>query len=242
MDEESPSSGDNDVWDDPSVRSAVSDLQSAFAGGGGMQPLEFDSGSESKPRLSGTLPKSGTLDEPVAETILRDLRHIAGKISHVMMPYESQANTLEHLRDWDLWGPLLIGLFLAILLSLADNAQAGLIFSQVFVIIWFGAAVVTLNAVLLGGVISLWQSVCVLGYSVFPLCVARLCSDFVELFLSSSRPHHLLRLFFVIPALLWCTKVSVVFIAEVISPDKKILAVYPCYFFYLWLAWMVLVV
>jgi len=46
--------------------------------------------------------------------------------------------------------------------------------AAVFVVVWAGAAIVTLNAQLLGGRISFFQSVCVLGYSIFPLNVGAL--------------------------------------------------------------------
>ena len=181
------------------------------------------------------------------DTILRDVRTVGRKIRHVMTPYEAQTETLNELRDWDLWGPLFIGLFMAILLAqrVGSPENGELIFSLVFVIIWAGAAVVTLNAALLGGIISFWQSVCVLGYSVFPLCVARLiCLTFEPLFPKSKRIKFsgLFRCLLVLPALVWCTKVSVLFIGEAISPNRRALAVYPVLFFYASLAWMVVVV
>ena len=184
----------------------------------------------------------GTLEEPVMDTIKRDLRTIGRKIRHVMMPYESQQETLQELRDWDLWGPLVIGLALAILLSAGNNDQAAILFSLVFVLIWAGAAVVTLNAALLGGHLSFWQSVCVLGYSVFPLVVARVIGLLLNLSSLSLGSRHLIRLLIVIPALVWATKVSVVFIGEAIDEKRRALATYPVLFFYLSLAWMVIVV
>jgi hypothetical protein len=52
----------------------------------------------------------------------------------------------------DLWGPLLVCLTLSILLSItAPDEQGALVFAAVFFVVWFGAAVVTLNAQLLGG-------------------------------------------------------------------------------------------
>eukprot|EP01047_Picozoa_sp_COSAG01_P116065 COSAG01_NODE_44732_length_416_cov_0.671924_1_plen_110_part_01 len=76
-----------------------------------------------------------------------------------------------NIKKWDLWGPLVICMLLAILLSIWSPAdQAATVFCAVFGIIWVGAAVVTLNAQLLEGRISFFQSVCVLGYCVFPLC------------------------------------------------------------------------
>lgn len=75
----------------------------------------------------------------------------------------------------DLWGPLLVCLLLSTLLSVtAPGDSASMVFAAVFVIVWFGAAAVTLNAQLLGGTISFFQSVCILGYCVFPLTLSAL--------------------------------------------------------------------
>merc|ERR1719197_1534089 len=72
---------------------------------------------------------------------------------------------IQTLKDWDLWGPLILCLMLATLLSwFAPYEQASLVFASVFVIVCCGAAVVTVNALLLGGDISFFQSVCVLGF------------------------------------------------------------------------------
>ena len=112
----------------------------------------------------------GTLDEPVTETIMRDLRMVGNKMMCVLNPRKANIQTL---KDWDLWGPLILCLLLATLLSwCAPYEQASLVFASVFVIIWCGAAVVTVNALLLGGNISFFQSVCVLGYCIFPLNIA----------------------------------------------------------------------
>ncbi|CAG8457670.1 1270_t:CDS:2 [Dentiscutata erythropus] len=93
-----------------------------------------------------------TLDEPVAETILRDLRNIALKLRQVLYPKGNQ----DVLRDWDLWGPLILCLTLALLLSfnaeeVFEGDQKVSVFTGVFVIVWCGAVVVTVNAKLLGG-------------------------------------------------------------------------------------------
>lgn len=112
----------------------------------------------------------GTLDEPVSQTIMRDLRMVGSKMMCVLNPRKANIQTL---KDWDLWGPLILCLMLATLLSwFAPYEQKSLVFASVFVIIWCGAAVVTVNALLLGGNISFFQSVCVLGYCIFPLNIA----------------------------------------------------------------------
>ena len=54
----------------------------------------------------------------------------------------------------------------------APGDTASLVFAAVFVIVWCGAAAVTINAQLLGGSISFFQSICILGYCVFPLTIA----------------------------------------------------------------------
>lgn len=54
----------------------------------------------------------------------------------------------------------------------ADDKSKGLIFAASFIIPWLGAGVVTANSVLLGGKISFFQAICLLGYCVFPLAIA----------------------------------------------------------------------
>ena len=93
-----------------------------------------------------------TLNEPVSVTIMRDLRRVGKKLATVLLPMQAEAETLRELRDWDLWGPLLLCLALSIITSWrAPAGQQSLVFASVFVLVWVGAAVVTLNGQLLGG-------------------------------------------------------------------------------------------
>lgn len=55
------------------------------------------------------------------------------------------------LNDWDLWGPLFICMSLAVMLSIKAKDEASLVFSVIFVVVWVGAAIVTVNGQLLGG-------------------------------------------------------------------------------------------
>ena len=140
-----------------------------------------------------------TLDEPVTTTIMRDLRQVATKLRYVLLPAGHHTETLKELRNWDLWGPLLLCLTLSILLSVsAPVGQASLVFASVFVIVWAGAAVVTVNAQLLGGSISFFQSVCVLGYCIFPLVLASL--------LATAWSNSVYRTVLVLTALVWSTR------------------------------------
>ena len=105
--------------------------------------------------------------------------------------------------------------------------------------LWVGAIVVSVNAQLLGGKLSLPQSVCVLGYSAFPVCAARLTIGVVETMVGVSR---LVRFVTAAVALVWATRASVLFVEEVIPAKRRALAVYPVFLFYSWLSWMVVVV
>ncbi|KAJ1452254.1 Yip1 domain-containing protein [Pelagophyceae sp. CCMP2097] len=179
-----------------------------------------------------------TLDEPVYETIMRDLREVGAKLKLVVLPRMSQAGVLDRLKEWDLWGPLAVCLTLSISLCItAPESQRALVFAAVFFVIWVGAAIVTLNAQLLGGKISFFQSVCVLGYSVFPLNIAALVCLLMNLISNSG----ILRLFIVSLGFVWSTRVSVVFFSEIICPERRALAIYPVFGFYGFIAWMILI-
>jgi len=152
---------------------------------------------------------------------------------HVLIPNSS---TEAELRNWDLWGPLIFCLMLAMSMSFgaSDDADASLVFTAVFVIVWCGAAVVTVNAALLGGKISFFQSVCVLGYCLFPL---NLVSLFVALL---GVNHKMLKLGVVVFGAFWSVKASVGFMRQFVPNGRKGLGLYPVFLFYVTLSWMIL--
>ncbi|GAA5919589.1 hypothetical protein JCM6882_003930 [Rhodosporidiobolus microsporus] len=171
---------------------------------------------------------SDTLDEPVSETIMRDLRAIGNKIVQVLHPSSDNAV----LRDWDLWGPLIFCLTLAILLSTnAPTDQSLPIFTGVFVIVWLGSVVVTLNAKLLGGKVSFFQSLCVLGYCIFPLDLAALVAVFVRMLW--------IRLPICAVTLAWSVWAAINFLGGTrLEKDRAVLAVFPLFMLFFLLAWM----
>eukprot|EP01047_Picozoa_sp_COSAG01_P047254 COSAG01_NODE_4499_length_4972_cov_95.509542_1_plen_166_part_00 len=142
----------------------------------------------------------------------------------------------------DLWGPLVICMMLAVLLSFASPAeQAATVFCTVFGIVWVGAAVVTLNAQLLEGRLSFFQSVCVLGYCVSPLCVSALLCQLVQLALSGGVLDIVLRAVFVLAGGFWATRASSNFLTEVVPEKRRSLAAFPLFLFYLSIAMMVFI-
>ncbi|XP_075224273.1 protein YIPF6 isoform X2 [Lycorma delicatula] len=55
-------------------------------------------------------PGFNTLDEPIRVTVARDLKAVGVKFKHVLYPTEKKSL----LKEWDLWGPLLLCTFMAI--------------------------------------------------------------------------------------------------------------------------------
>lgn len=107
--------------------------------------------------------------------------------------------------DWDLWGPLVFCLALSTLLSIsASEKQKTDVFAGVFAMVWIGEAVVTAQIKLLGAnmyaptIISIaknrscwslvltniaqyrsfFQSVSIIGYTLFPVVICALLSAF----------------------------------------------------------------
>ncbi|XP_039265101.2 protein YIPF6-like [Styela clava] len=185
------------------------------------------------------LDELSTLDEPVRVTFMRDFKAIGSKFVHVVYPKKDK--TL--LRDWDLWGPLILCCLMAIFLqgqaTDEKTGEGGPQFAEVFVVIWVGAAVVTLNSQLLGGEISFFQSVCVLGYCMFPLVASLIFSWLIVHFISQNIGLFIVRFIAVFLAYGWSIFASVAFLGDSQPPNRKALAVYPICLFYLSLAWMI---
>ena len=80
------------------------------------------------------------------------------KLKYVLNPklQEEGAKELRNcifisLQIGDLWGPLLLCLLLALTLSVSSSQGADVMFGTIFVIIWAGAVIITINAKLLRG-------------------------------------------------------------------------------------------
>lgn len=152
------------------------------------------------------------------------------KLKQVVLPYGNRTV----LKDWDLWGPLLLCLALAIRQSVtASSQQASLAFTGVFVIVWGGSALLTINAKVLGGSISFFQSVCVCGYCIFPLVISSIVTLFV--------PWIVIRAPIVGVAYFWSVYASSGFLTDTHLENRRALAVYPVFLFYFVITWMILI-
>mmetsp|Transcript_10150 Transcript_10150/g.22857 ORF Transcript_10150/g.22857 Transcript_10150/m.22857 type:complete len:270 (+) Transcript_10150:73-882(+) len=230
----------------PATTGVSSSSSSTAPAGSSVQPVEndrlFPSGAPQSAASSG---QYNTLDEPVMETIMRELRSIGAKIRYVLVPGDQQG--AQRLRDWDLWGPLAFCLTMGCALSIRESAALedagdeyadGYTFALIFFIVWVGSAFVTLNAMLLGGKASFFMCVCVLGYCLFPQALAS-----ILVLLLGSEYHlvsELLKVVFVVAAFAWSSYASVGFIGGLVQEDRKVLAMYPVWLFYVAISWVIL--
>jgi len=138
-----------------------------------------------------------------------------------------QSGMSEGLRDWDLWGPLIFCLLLSMFLSVRKSPdQAISVFSGVFSLVWIGEAVVTLQIKLLGGNISFFQSVCIIGYTLFPLVIAAL--------LSAVGLHHIARIPVYLVLIAWSLAAGVSILGgSGVVKNRVGIAVYPLFVFYI---------
>lgn len=197
-----------------------------------------------------------TLDEPVTATLLRDLRGVGFRLRQVI--WYSPATSLREARglspeaaggfgydpeaaetarallqqDWDLWGPLVFCLLISVAMSmLAPNHQASQVFAGVFVLVWAGQAVVTLNIRLLGGNILFFHAMCVTGYCLFPIVIAAMLSAFVG--------SHIIRIAVDTVLVAWAIYSATMGLKNSgVLPSRVFLAMYPVGLLYTGLGWL----
>lgn len=103
----------------------------------------------------------------------------------------------------------------------------------VFGICAAGALVLTVNVVLLGGNIGFFQSLCLLGYCLFPLDIAAIVAVFVH--------NHWVRALVVAICLGWASWASIPFIGGSVAPARRALAVYPLMLLYITMSWLAII-
>ena len=182
-------------------------------------------------------PNFDTLDEPIKETILRDLKAVGQKFKHVIIPTEKKSL----LSDWDLWGPLILCTFMAFMLENSSVEDGGPAFAEFFALIWIGSIVVTMNIKLLGGHISFFQSACVIGYCLFPLASSLAISKLILMMADSQNMVvFITRTIAVLLSFLWASYAAMQFLGDCQPAKRKALAAYPLFLFYFVIAWMIL--
>lgn len=171
---------------------------------------------------------------------MRDLNAVIVKFKYVLNP--KLKNNM--LKEWDLWGPLLLCTTMATILQTTSEGDksgdaGGPEFAEVFLIVWFGAAIVTINSKLLGGQISFFQSVCVLGYCLTPLAISLLGCKIVLILFTQTGFFFFLRILISIGGFLWATYASIMFMGDSQPAKRKALVIYPMFLFYFVISWLV---
>lgn len=174
-----------------------------------------------------------TLDEPVLQTLKRDALTIGRNLRSVLIPagwdFDSGGAALQ---NWDLWGPLIFMLALAITLSVGEREPSD-VFALVFTEVAVGSLVLTANVVLLGGSIVFFQSLCLMGYCLFPICLAAVVCVFVHIMW--------VRTIVLVAALAWASAAAVPFVGRSVRRERRALAVYPVLLMYVSIGWLALV-
>ena len=173
------------------------------------------------------------LDEPWQVTLQRDGMKVVNKFKYVLSMRMREENAKE-LRDWDLWGPLILSLTLGLTISIFSDNATSLVFSVVFFLIAVGAVIVTVNTTLLGGNLSFFHSVCVLGYCLLPMTIAGILVCILQWIV--------FRLILVGAGVAWASYCSSGFMSAVVDELKRRLAAYPVFLFYTFLGWLILLI
>ena len=177
---------------------------------------------------------SNTLNESLMTTINRDLSLIYTKIKYVVNPFMSDSQKKYknyHIRQWDLWGPLLLNLLLALTLSF-DTKEKSQMVTLIFVIFWLGGVILYLNAYFLGVKTSIFQMFCLLGYCLFPLNLSAIIVTLINF-------NDIIRLLFVCITLIWSIHSSSDYLKIITKKEQRYLVLYPCILFYLYISWFI---
>ena len=174
-----------------------------------------------------------SLDEPIIKTIKRDLKLIYYKMLYVLNPFSTPLDKIFHLKNWDLWGPLLFITFLSCTLSIRSQEKSKII-ASVFTIFWLGSFLIYFNANLLDAKIKLFPIICLLGYCLFPLNVA-------AFILALTNFHDIIKLIIVGIMCFWSLFCVEVYIKSICEREQKILIFYPVILMFIFISWFIFV-
>ena len=178
-----------------------------------------------------TSSKTNTLDESITTTLLRDAKLIYYKLKFVINPLISNKDKQKHIRQWDLWGPLIFITLLSCTLAIKADDKSNIIVI-IFTIFSLGGLLVYLNAYLLDSKIKLFPVLCLLGYCLFPLNI----SAFI---LAVSNFYEIIRFLIVLLTCVWALFSVEGYFKSVCSPEQKYLIFYPAILMFVFLSWFI---
>lgn len=174
---------------------------------------------------------SNTLNESIKTTINRDLSLIYKKLKYVINPFTSKEEKRNQIRQWDLWGPLILNMLLASTLSFNTKEKSQMT-SLIFIIFWLGGVVLYLNANFLGVKTSIYQMFCLLGYCLFPLNISAIIVTIFNF-------NDIIRLIIVLITFVWSIYSSSDYLKIITNQEQRYLVLYPCILFYLYISWFI---
>ena len=171
------------------------------------------------------------MDEAIITTINRDLYSIYIKLIFVINPFISDEVKKYHIKQWDLWGPLIFNVLLASTLAInSDNRGQTIIL--IFLIFWLGSFLVFLNGHLLGVKTSIFQIFCLLGYCLFPLNISAFIFSF-------TRPPEIFKFIVIGLTCFWSLFSASSYLGNLTIPEQRYLVLYPCILLYLYISWFI---
>ena len=175
--------------------------------------------------------KLQTLEESILLSLVRDIRQILRRVRMVIIPF----GETKKLKNWDLWGPLVLCISLSWTLSKGTFGQAANdIFGIVFCLVWIGSVVISLNAQLFGGNLSIFHCICTLGYSLFPMNIIAFSCITFQSYLKLP-----IQISLVSFAYIWSCKSASIYMSSLVPEQVKLLALYPVYLYFIFIAFFI---
>jgi len=178
-----------------------------------------------------------TLDEPIFDTIKRDLKAVGKKVSNAMCPYWVPKFLLV---EWDMWGALFFASYIGILLQQLNSYDVyASQFTQIVLVVFLGTAAVTYShVVMLRTNTSIFQYISVLGYCLAPLALS-VTVTYVFDFFSFGRSFWARFLFFIV-----FTAWSILASLLILKPDGETASIpyhmLPIIFYYMTIGLLIL--
>ena len=154
-------------------------------------------------------------------------------MQYVLNPFSSPLDKKFHVKNWELWGPLLFITFLSCILSIHSKEKSSII-ALVYTIFWLGSFLVYFNANLLDAKIKIFPIICLLGYCLFPLNIAAFILAFTNF-------HDVIKLIIVGIMCTWSLLCIEGYIKSVCEKEQKFLIFYPVILMFIFISWFIFV-
>ena len=172
-----------------------------------------------------------TLDESVYDTFMRDINVIWAKVKIVFLRNVVHPDVQKHIDDWDLWGPLLLGVLFSLFSSdvIHSKYDSSVVFATLLVVQWLGAVVIAVNAKLLKMDISYFQMACALGYSLIPVYIFSVLISVLNL-------TRLVKFILQLVGVMWSMRTMNVFLSKSLDNSRRALVLFPALLYFLFFA------